>query len=412
MKKGKGKQRRAFIKNSAYSILASLVGMEIVFANKMPVGYEPIIFQEKESLKSLGKEASLTVLNDKPWNVETPVHLLDDQVTPASKMFIRNNGLLPDRIKLEDWTLTLQGESVKSTKTYSMSDIKDKFRHYSYHLVLECGGNGRGEFYPPTEGNQWGVGAVSCAKWTGIRLKDLLQDVGINNDAVYIGYHGLDSHLSGDPNKEAISRGIPLWKALQEETLLAFALNDEELPLAHGFPLRLVAGGFPASASGKWLKALSVRNKVHDGSKMESPSYRIPISPIEPGSSVDEDNMRIIESMPVRSIITYPKSGAQLPFGRKLNIRGHAWAGEEAVKQVEYSIDFGSTWQLCNLEKPINRLAWQHFSATIEFPIKGYYEVWVKAIDMKGVSQPMVVPAWNPKGYLNNACHRIAVKLT
>lgn len=412
MKKGKGKQRRAFIKKSAYSILASLAGMEIVFADKIPSGYEPIIFQEKESLKSLGKEASLTVLNDKPWNVETPVHLLDDQVTPASKMFIRNNGLLPDRIKLEDWTLTLQGESVKSTKTYSMSDIKDKFRHYSYHLVLECGGNGRGEFYPPTEGNQWGVGAVSCAKWTGIRLKDLLQDVGINNDAVYIGYHGLDSHLSGDPNKEAISRGIPLWKALQEETLLAFALNDEELPLAHGFPLRLVAGGFPASASGKWLKALSVRNKVHDGSKMESPSYRIPISPIEPGSSVDEDNMRIIESMPVRSIITYPKSGAQLPFGRKLNIRGHAWAGEEAVKQVEYSIDFGSTWQLCNLEKPINRLAWQHFSATIEFPIKGYYEVWVKAIDMKGVSQPMVVPAWNPKGYLNNACHRIAVKLT
>ncbi|MGY6743265.1 MAG: sulfite oxidase [Cecembia sp.] len=412
MKKGKGKQRRAFIKKSAYSILASLAGMEIVFADKMPVGYESIIFQEKESLKSLGKEASLTVLNDKPWNVETPVHLLDDQVTPASKMFIRNNGLLPDRIKLEDWTLTLQGESVKSIKTYSMRDLKSRFRQYSYHLVLECGGNGRGEFYPPTEGNQWGVGAVSCAKWTGIRLKDLLQDVGINNDAVYIGYHGLDSHLSGDPNKEAISRGIPLWKALQEETLLAFALNDEELPLAHGFPLRLVAGGFPASASGKWLKALSVRNKVHDGSKMESPSYRVPISPIEPGSSVEEENMRIIESMPVRSIITYPKSGAQLPFGRKLNIRGHAWAGEDAVKQVEYSIDFGSTWQLCNLEKPINRLAWQHFSATIEFPIKGYYEVWVKATDIKGVSQPMVVPAWNPKGYLNNACHRIAVKLT
>lgn len=408
----KEKQRRAFIKKSAYSILASLAGMDIVFADKMPVGYEPIIFQEKESLKFLGKDATLTVLNNKPWNVETPVHLLDDKVTPASKMFIRNNGLLPDRIKLEDWSLTLQGESIKSVKTFSMSDIKNKFRHYSYHLVLECGGNGRGEFYPPTEGNQWGVGAVSCAKWTGIRLRDLLQDVGIFDNAVYIGYHGLDSHLSGDRSKEAISRGIPMWKALQDETLLAFALNDEELPLAHGFPLRLVAGGFPASASGKWLKALSVRNKVHDGSKMESPSYRVPISPIEPGGSVDEDNMRIIESMPVRSIITYPKSGAQLPFGRKLNIRGHAWAGEEAVKQVEYSIDFGSTWQLCKLDKPINRLAWQHFSATIEFPIKGYYEVWAKATDLKGVSQPMVVPAWNPKGYLNNACHRIAVKLT
>lgn len=405
------KERRTFIKKISLASISSALGAHIVFADKMPKGYLPVLMEEQDSLKSMGKDPSLTVLNDRPWNVETPVHLLDDRETPVSKMFIRNNGLLPEQINLEEWTFTVYGESVIKAKTYNMEELKNKFKTYSYYLVLECGGNGRGEFYPPAEGNQWGVGAVSCAKWTGVRLRDLLEDVGLKNDAVYIGYHGLDSHLSGDPKKASISRGIPIWKALQDETLLAFTMNNQELPFIHGYPLRLVAGGFPASASGKWLKAISVRDKVHDGEKMEAPSYRVPISPIEPGTTADSEDMRIIESMPVRSIITYPKSGAQVAFGQTLAIRGHAWAGEAAVNHVEYSIDFGSTWRACNLERPINRLAWQHFSAKIEFPLKGYYEVWVKATDDKGISQPMVVPNWNPKGYLNNACHRVAVKL-
>ncbi|MEX0362132.1 MAG: molybdopterin containing oxidoreductase, partial [Allomuricauda sp.] len=106
-----------------------------------------------------------------------------------------------------------------------------------------------------------------------------------------------------------------------------------------------------------------------------------------------------------------PKSGALIKSDRKLNINGHAWAGELAISQVDYSIDFGSTWTTCSLEPPVNRLAWQHFSATISFPKKGYYEVWAKATDQNGKSQPMVLPGWNPKGYLNNACHRIAIKV-
>jgi hypothetical protein len=121
--------------------------------------------------------------------------------------------------------------------------------------------------------------------------------------------------------------------------------------------------------------------------------------------------MCIIESMPVKSLITYPKSGAIINDGKTLNIRGHAWAGELEVKKMEYSIDFGSTWTTCEVEPPVNRLAWQHFKASINFPKKGYYEVWTKATDSNGVSQPMLLPGWNPKGYLNNACHRIAVKV-
>jgi len=145
---------------------------------------------------------------------------------------------------------------------------------------------------------------------------------------------------------------------------------------------------------------------------MTGTAYRVPCNPVAPGEKVKDEDMCIIESMPVKSLITYPKSGAMINKGKKLDIRGHAWAGELEVTQMEYSIDFGSTWQSCPIEKPANRLAWQHFNASIGFPKEGYYEVWARATDSNGISQPMLLPGWNPKGYLNNACHRIAVKVT
>jgi len=241
---------------------------------------------------------------------------------------------------------------------------------------------------------------------------DLIEDVGIKDDLVYIGYYGADSHLSGDTNRDPISRGIPLAKALQEETLLAYEMNGQEIPVAHGYPLRLVAGGWPASASGKWITHLSFRNKVHDGEKMMGQSYRIPCESIAPGTEVFDNDMCIIESMPVKSLITYPKTGAVLQKNNRLMIRGHAWAGESSVTKVELSVDFGATWKSAELKAPVNRLAWQHFVSEVNFPKNGYYEVWSRATDRKGMSQPMVLPGWNPRGYLNNACHRIAVKVT
>ena len=391
--------------------MSAFVGKDIVFAAAMPKDYVPLILQDNDPVKLFGKHQEMMVLNDKPWNIESPAHLLDDKVTPSSKMFVRNNGLVPDNIAVDQWSLTIDGESVRESKTYSLKDLKSTFKQYTYQLTLECGGNGRKEYYPPTEGNQWDVGAVSCAKWTGIRLRDLLEDVGIQPNAVYVGYHAADMHLSRDPNKEPISRGVPIAKAMEEETLLAFQMNGEDIPLAHGHPLRLIASGYPASVSGKWLTRLSIRNKVHDGAKMESPSYRIPCEPVAPGTEVDPEEMCIIEAMPVKSLVTYPKTGALISGERSVGIRGHAWAGALEVASVKSSIDFGASWQSCKLSSPVNRFAWQHFEATIKFPKKGYYEIWVMATDSEGVSQPMLSPGWNPKGYLNNACHRIAVKV-
>lgn len=405
-------KRRNFIRKSALGSLSCIIGAEIVFGKSIPEGYQILALQDPDPFQIFNKDKSMVVLNNKPWNMEAQAHLLDDKITPNKYMFIRNNGLVPEKIDEQNWILTVEGESVKQKKTYTLKDLQSKFKHYTYQLTLECGGNGRSEFQPTSEGNQWTIGAVSCAKWTGIRLKDILADVGIQNNAVYIGYHAADEHLSRDPRKEPISRGLPIDKALQNETLLAFKMNDEPIPLVHGFPLRLVAGGYPASVSGKWLNRISVRNKVHDGEKMTGSSYKVPCEPVAPGEKVQEENMCIIESMPVKSLITYPKSGAMIAFGEKLNFRGHAWAGELAVSKMEYSIDFGSSWSSCQIEEPANHTAWQHFKASIPFPKKGYYEVWARATDIKGTSQPMLVPGWNPKGYLNNACHRIAVKVT
>jgi sulfite oxidase len=402
-------KRREFIKKATLSSFAVLLGADIIFGSKLKEGYIPVALQGTDPFTMFGKNKGMVVLNDKPWNVEAQAHLLNDDITPNSAMFIRNNGLVPEGIDVNKWTLTIDGESAATKKTYTLAELKSKFKQYSYQLAIECGGNGRNEFDPPAKGNQWTVGAVHCASWTGVRLKDILEDVGIKSSAVYIGFHAVDQHLSKDPKKEPISRGCPMSKAMQDETLLAFKMNGKDIPLVHGFPLRLVAGGWPASVSGKWVNRISIRNKIHDGTKMIG-AYKVPCHPVAPGEKVKEEDMCIIESMPVKSLITSPKTGAILG-GKSLNIRGHAWAGELEVAKMEYSIDFGSTWTTCALAKPVNRLAWQHFSATVTFPTSGYYEIWARATDSKGVAQPMLLPGWNPKGYLNNACHRIAIKV-
>ena len=404
------KNRRNFLQNSMLSI-AAVLGSEIVFAKKIPKSVNVLGVKDFLEVLPEGKHKEMLLLNDRPLNIEAPAHLLDDEITPSEKMFVRNNGNLPEKIDSVKWTLEVLGESIKTKRTFTLNDLKTKFKIYTYQLQLECGGNGRAGFSPQTAGNQWQEGAISCAEWTGVRLKDVLESVGVNSDAVFVAFVGKDIHLSGDASKATISRGVPMTKAMEDETLIAWAMNGKDIPFLHGFPLRLVIGGWPASVSGKWLSKILVRNKVHDGEKMSGQSYKIPKFPIEPGAKVEDKDLNIIESMPVKSLITYPKSGAILTDTATLSLRGHAWAGDQEVKEMHISIDFGATWQTCELKKPKNRLAWQHWTVAIKFPQKGYYEIWAKATDSNAVSQPMVIPAWNSGGYLNNSCHRIAIKV-
>jgi DMSO/TMAO reductase YedYZ molybdopterin-dependent catalytic subunit len=405
--------RRGFLTRGGLIAMSTAIGASIPFADLMPAGLIPAaLAQSTEPFVIKGKE-QLTVLNDRPVNAETPAHLLDDDVTPAKYLFVRNNGTPPatDNIDPDAWKLEIAGESVQRPVTLTIGDLKRRFKHYSYQLQLECGGNGRSEFVPPAHGNQWTVGAVGCPEWTGVRVRDVLDFVGVGDDAVYLAYYGADTHLSGDPTKAPISRGVPMHKALENESLIAWAMNGEDIPALNGYPLRLVCAGWPGSVSGKWLRRLLVRNIVHDGEKMTGDSYRVPCKPVAPGSEVPEDQFCIIESLPVKSLITFPRSGIEHPHANELTVRGHAWAGDRSVKTVHVSIDFGATWQKAKLRAPANRLAWQHWDTEVEFPQTGYYEVWARATDSTGRSQPMVLPGWNPKGYLNNACHRIAVQV-
>ena len=408
------RSRRWFLRGSGLAAMSAAVGASIPFAHLLPRGLLPIALAEANDASLLPGKSGLTLLSDRPINAETPAHLLDDAVTPASRLFVRNNGVPPLTYDLDplDWELSVEGEACLQPQLFTLRDLQQRFRHYTLQLQIECGGNGRAEFYPSTSGNQWTVGAVGCPEWTGVRLKDVLQACGVARNAVYVAYEAADSHLSGDSSKRPISRGVPIAKALENESMIAWAMNGAALPELHGYPLRMLCAGWPASVSGKWLTRILLRDRVHDGEKMLGQSYRVPCTPVAPGSEVADEDMCIIESMPVKSLITYPKSGVQHALRDTLHFRGHAWAGDRRVQAVFTSIDFGATWQSAKLKKPVNRLAWQHWSGSVEFPAAGYYEVWARAVDEAGVSQPMVLPGWNPRGYLNNACHRIAIMVT
>lgn len=403
--------RRGFLRGAGLAAMGAVVGAAIPFHRNMPGGLIPAALADsKKEFKIKGKDG-LTVLNDRPVNAETAPHLLDDAVTPNKRHFIRNNGLVPDNAEAMNaggWQLAIDGE-VNKALTLTLSDLKSRFENVTLKLQLECGGNGRSFFNPPARGNQWSLGAVGCAEWTGVRVRDVFKAAGIKSSAVYTGYYGSDVHLSGKPGKVVISRGAPMSKMMDPNTLLAFKMNGEDLPPWHGFPVRIVAPGWPGSVSGKWVKRIWVRDRVHDGPKMTGTSYRTPAYPVKPGQKIPKKDWNIIQSMPVKSLVTFPETGAVLPKGsRTLDVRGHAWAGDRRVRRMDVSFDFGATWVKADLDAPANPYAWQNWRARLTFPKKGYYEIWARATDDQGVMQPFGI-SWNAKGYLNNSMHRIAV---
>jgi DMSO/TMAO reductase YedYZ molybdopterin-dependent catalytic subunit len=398
--------RRGFLRGAGLAAMSAAIGAAIPFHRSMPSGFIPLALAEGHEMIA-GKDG-LTVLNDRPVNAETPPHLLDDAITPTSRHFIRNNGVPPENTGVSGWTLTVDG-LVDNPATFTIDDLKEKFEVVELALTLECGGNGRAFFDPPAKGNQWTLGAVACSKWTGVRLADVLTAAGIQKNAIYTAHVGADTHLSGDPEKLPISRGVPIEKAMDPSNLIAFAQNGAPIHPMNGAPLRLVVPGWPGSCSQKWLRQITLRDVVHDGPKMTGKSYRVPNRPVAPGEKVDKKDFVIIEAMPVKSLITNPQSGTGTA-ARTVEVRGHAWAGDRAVSAVDVSIDFGATWMNADLNEPANSAAWQNWRHTVTFPQAGYYEIWARATDEQGVMQPHAI-AWNPKGYLNNAMHRVSVTI-
>lgn len=403
--------RRSFLKTGSLTALGAMLGMTIPFERNLPVGLIPVALAQDTGADFMADKEGLMVLGDRPLNAETPAHLLDDDITPFKHLFVRMNGLVPQTAldaNAEGWTLTIDGE-VDNPLTLSIDDLKSRFENVTRRLVIECGGNGRAFFQPGTSGNQWTMGAVGCPEWTGVRLADVLNAAGVKKTAVYTGHYGNDVHLSGEADKVVISRGVPIAKALEEDAIIAWAMNGEPLSALHGFPLRLIVPGYPASASQKYLNRIWIRDKEHDGAKMTGDSYRIPAYPVAPGTEVPESDMVVLTDMPVKSVITFPQTGAKVQPGTASEVRGQAWCGKGDVAAVHVSIDFGQTWHEARLEPAPNRFSWQRWRAEVTLPQHGYYEVWARATDQDGISQPPLSPVWNPRGYANNIQHRIAL---
>ncbi|MEO0569281.1 MAG: sulfite oxidase [Pseudomonadota bacterium] len=397
--------RRGFLRNTGLATMAAMVGTSIPFHSNIPMGFVPAALADEDVL--VGKDG-LTLLNDRPVNAETPPELLDDAITPTSRHFIRNNGIPPSDVDPANWTLTIDG-FVDNPMEMTIAEMKERFEVVTMALTLECGGNGRSFFDPPAKGNQWTYGAVACSEWTGVRLKDVLDAAGVQDNVVYTAHYGADEHLSGDPDKLPISRGVPIAKAMTDNVLIAFEMNGAALHPMNGAPLRLVVPGWPASTAHKWLKRIELRDIVHDGPKMTGKAYRVPNRKVAAGEKVEDEDFVIIERMPVKSLVTFPANGADV--GIETEVRGHAWSGDREIANIDVSFDFGATWQKAELDAPVNSGAWQNWRTNVKFPAAGYYEVWARATDTEGEMQPFAID-WNPKGYLNNTMHRVGLRVS
>lgn len=408
--------RSGTLKASRRNVLKGVGMATVVGASLPPIGAAlaqgtaPAAAPKGPKLLEMDGKAKLAVLGDKPLVAETQAELMDDSVTPTDKLFVRNNGQVPDVTgDPKAWKIKIDGE-VNTPLELSVGDLMSRFPNVTYQLMLECGGNGRSFFSPEARGNQWTNGGAGCPQWTGVRLADVLKAAGLKSSAIYTGHYGADPTLAGETNKPTISRGMPIAKAMEEHTLIAFKLNGKDMPLIHGAPVRLVVPGWAGSLSTKWLNRIWIRDKVHDGQGMGGFSYRLAKTPIVPGTKGDEKDTVILESMPVRSVITFPADGARLAAGtKKLDLRGQAWAGEADIKTVDISTDYGMTWKPAKVDPAPNKYAWQRFTAAVDLPSAGYYEVWAKATDSKGVTQPFIAGNWNPQGYGANPINRIRV---
>ena len=359
------------------------------------------------------EKPELKILPTVELNAETPAHLLDDDITPVSLLFARNTGTmpLPTASDIAAWTLAIDG-CVRTSRRWTIPELQRQFETVTRTAVLECAGNGRAFFPEPAGIVLWQHGATGCVAWTGIRLGDLLRACQPTREAVYTGHHSPDMRL--DARGPALSRGLPIAKALAPETLVAWAINGVPIPPLHGGPLRLVAPGFPGSASQKWITRIEVRDREHDGERMLNLHYRLPRVPVRPlaaGERYDESVFEVITDVPVRAIITAPRDGFAAPASVPLAVRGHAWSGHTPLAKVELSVDSGKSWQDAELGPLPDAFAWRRFTASLAPPRSGPIEIIARAGDAAGRSQPLESVAWNPKGYCNNTVHRVCGRI-
>jgi sulfite oxidase len=345
----------------------------------------------------------MLVRSVRPEDLEMPLSGFSDYITPIEHFFVRTHVYVPT-VNVNEWRLKVEGE-VTTPLALSMADLK-KLPPIELVSVAECAGNGRGFYQPRVPGLQWRNGSVGNGRWRGVRLADVLTRAGIKDSAKEILFDGADAPIGTMPD---FQRSIPVKKALDGNTLLAYQMNGETLPVKHGFPLRVVAPGWATDSWVKWLTSIRVLDKEHDGFWMKS-AYRHPGKPVAPGTVVPPEQMQPVTSLRVKSVISNPLDGMQFPVGRSLPIRGVAWGGDGGpITAVDVSVDGGRSWISAALRRDQQtQFGWRQWEFHWIPSQVAYYTILARARDAGGNTQPFD-QEWNPAGYGWNVVPRVGV---
>ncbi|MBF8299895.1 MAG: hypothetical protein HW394_265 [Acidobacteria bacterium] len=341
----------------------------------------------------------------RPEDLEMPLSGFADYITPIDRFFVRTHVAVPT-VDLASWRLTVEGE-VASPRTLTMQDVRG-LPSVEVVAVLECAGNGRRFYDPPVPGVQWGNGAVGNGRWRGVRLADVLRAAGIKGSAREVLFDGGDVPIGTMPD---FVRSIPISKALEANTLLAYEMNGEPLPAKHGFPLRVVVPGWAGDAWTKWVTSIRVLDREHDGFWMTR-AYRHPGKPVAPGTPIAPEQMPPVTSLRVKSVIAGPTDGEFLAAGTPVVIRGTAWSGDAGpVDAVDVSVDGGRQWRPARLRREERtRFGWRQWEFNWTPSQDAYYTLLARARDAAGNMQPMD-QEWNPSGYAWNVIPRVGVNV-
>jgi DMSO/TMAO reductase YedYZ molybdopterin-dependent catalytic subunit len=347
-------------------------------------------------------QSPLVVVTSQPFNAETRLEAQLGVLTPNPAFYVRDHFSIP-RIDPATWRLTLDGDVERPLAlTY------DELRHWTRRtllVTLECAGNGRSAMNPPAEGEPFGYGVASTAEWTGVPLRMVLEHAGLRGSACEVLFVGAD----GGPNPEAggatmaFERSLPVERAMHPDILLAYAMNGEELPAAHGFPLRLVVPGWYGVAAVKWLVRITALTSPFAGFYQRDRYVMV-----HPERS--DMTATPLTTIPPRSLLVAPSDGATLAQGRQ-RLRGLAWSGEAPVEHVEVSVDDGQTWQAAEWTSDPVRYAWRTWASRWEATRPGPARLRSRVFDAAGHTQPASAE-WNWLGYANNAIQVVPVTVT
>jgi DMSO/TMAO reductase YedYZ molybdopterin-dependent catalytic subunit len=345
----------------------------------------------------------------RPPNYETPLEYFAEDFTPNRAFFVRYHLANIPEVDAAKWSLSVGGPSAGTPFTLSLAQLKSDFPAAEVAAVCQCSGNRRGLFEPHVPGVEWGAGAMGNARWKGARLKDILAKAGVRPDAIEIVFEGADGPVL--PSTPDFTKSLPLAKAMDDNTLVAYEMNGEPLPHWNGFPARIVVPGWTGTYWVKHVTAIQAVAKPYDGFWMKS-AYRIPTGRfplVDRFISQETAANTPITEMVVNSLVTSLAAGQRAPVGKPLEVKGIAWDGGYGISRVDVSADGGRTWTAAALGPDHGRFSFRSFSLAVTPQAAGPMVIMARASNRAGAAQTFdLIP--NPPGYHHNVVQRIAVE--